>query len=69
MASLQVDVKICECPWLSGLARILVAFDPLTTSIIATWQSMEKPSRAKKLRRDRFGLIIIDECHHAASPQ
>ena len=34
---------------------------------IATYQTLQKSERLKKFDAARFGLIIVDEAHHAAS--
>lgn len=35
--------------------------------VVGSVQSVRRPERLKRLGRNRFGLVIVDECHHATS--
>lgn len=49
------DVEIEQGPWKSGRARI----------VVASLQTISRKSRLERLGKDRFGLIIADECFPA----
>lgn len=36
--------------------------------VVASVQTIQKAKRLEKFARDHFGLVFIDECHHAVSP-
>lgn len=39
----------------------------LTTSTVATYQTLNNPDRLKKFDPKHFKLVIVDEAHHAAA--
>mgnify|MGYP002718817203 CR=1 FL=1 len=39
----------------------------LTARTVATYQSLSRPERLEKYDPEDFGLIIVDEAHHAAA--